>query len=159
MPRPGSGGSPAVAGIDHVELFVPDRREAARWYHEALGVSVLPEYERWSEDPRGPLMISCDGGRTMLALFQGDPERGRPAGGFRRVAFRADAESFLELRHHLLSLGVFDERGGELSELTAVDHDGAFSMYFCDPWGHRLEVTTYEYAVVADLLGAGGAGG
>ena len=104
-------------------------------------------------------MISSDGGTTMLALFDGEPERGRPSAGFRRVAFRVGAESFLELRRHLVGLPVFDEQGGELAELPPVDHDGAFSMYFCDPWGHRLELTTYEYAAVADLLGAGGAGG
>jgi hypothetical protein len=25
----------------------------------------------------------------------------------------------------------------------------AFSIYFSDPWGHRLEVTTYDYDFVA----------
>ena len=155
--RPGS--PPSIRGIDHVELFVPDRRDAARWYDEALGLSVLAEYEHWAEDPRGPLMISNDGGKTKLALFEDEPERGRRFAGFRRVAFGADAEAFLELRRHLLGLPVFDERGGELAELPPVDHDGSFSLYFCDPWGHELEVTTYQYAIVADLLGAGGAGG
>lgn len=33
----------AVVGIDHVELFVPDRRTAAKWYEEALGLSVMAE--------------------------------------------------------------------------------------------------------------------
>ena len=139
-------------GIDHVEVFVPDRRAAARWYGEALGMSVVADYERWADDPRGPLMVSSDGGRTMLALFDGEPERGRPAAGFRRVAFRVGAEAFLAYRLYLVGLQVFDEKGEELEELPPVDHDGSFSMYFCDPWGHPFEVTTYEYDAVGALL-------
>jgi catechol 2,3-dioxygenase-like lactoylglutathione lyase family enzyme len=27
--------------IDHVELFVPDRHEAAAWYRSVLGLEVL----------------------------------------------------------------------------------------------------------------------
>ena len=33
-----------------------------------------------------------------------------------------------------------------------VDHGEAFSMYFADPFGHRLEVTTYEAAAVRAAL-------
>lgn len=139
-------------GIDHVELYVPDRREAAGWYEQALGLTVVAEYEGWAEDPRGPLMISSDRGRTMLALFDGEPERERPAAGFRRVAFRVGAGEFVALRRHLENLPVFDESGDTLSGVTPVDHDGSFSVYFCDPWGHPLEVTTYDYAEVADIL-------
>ena len=30
--------------IDHVELFVPDRYEAAGWYQRVLGLEILVEY-------------------------------------------------------------------------------------------------------------------
>jgi len=53
-----------VIRIDHVEMFVPDRRAAAKWYAGVLGLEVLEGYERWAEDPGGPLMISSDGGST-----------------------------------------------------------------------------------------------
>lgn len=36
-----------------------------------------------------------DDGRTMLALFQGEPQGARPPVGFRRVAFRVDGRGFL----------------------------------------------------------------
>jgi hypothetical protein len=39
---------------------------------------------------------------------------------------------------------VYDEQGDELRELTVRDHGAAWSVYFCDPYGHRLEITTYE---------------
>jgi len=42
-----------VAQIDHVELFVPDRHEAARWYERSLGLAALSQHEDWAADPTG----------------------------------------------------------------------------------------------------------
>ena len=77
-----------VLQIDHVELFVPDRYEAARWYEHALGLQVVPGCEPWAAGG-GPLMISSDGGSTKLALFEGTacgerPDRGVSARGVSR---------------------------------------------------------------------------
>ena len=85
-----------VTGIDHVELFVPDRRVAAEWYGRELGFEVMRDYEYWADDPRGPLMISPDNGRTKLALFEGPPA-GRAAAevGMRSIAFATDSPGFL----------------------------------------------------------------
>jgi len=33
-----------------------------------------------------------------------------------------------------------------------VDHGEAFSLYFNDPFGHRLELTTYEHATAAEAF-------
>ena len=133
-----------VLQIDHVELFVPDRREAARWYERTLGLSVVPEFERWAEDPRGPLMISSDGGGTKLALFTGEPRGRRPTAGFHLVAFRVDGPGFIAFLDRTKGSPVFNEAGEEVNSLTSRDHGQAFSVYFCDPWGHRLELTTYD---------------
>ena len=35
-----------VDQIDHVEVFVPDRREAARWYAETLGLEEVENVGR-----------------------------------------------------------------------------------------------------------------
>src|SRR5688500_7472544 len=59
-----------VLQIDHVELFVPDRHEAAGWYQRILGLDVVPALQAWAADPGGPLMMSSDGGSTKLALFE-----------------------------------------------------------------------------------------
>jgi catechol 2,3-dioxygenase-like lactoylglutathione lyase family enzyme len=141
-----------VAQIDHVELFVPDRYEAARWYERTLGLTVLSGYESWAEDPRGPLMISPDGGGTKLALFTGEPQGGRPTAGFHRVAFRVDGSGFLAFLNHVENAAVFNEAGNEVRALKPRDHGQAFSVYFCDPWGHRLEVTTYDAEQVRECL-------
>lgn len=133
-----------VDQIDHVELFVPDRHEAARWYEETLGLAVLPDYAHWAEDPSGPLMIASEGGGTKLALFTGEPQGARATAGFHLVAFRVDGPGFRRFLEHVASHPVRGEAGEEVHSLVPKDHGMAFSVYFCDPWGHRLEVTTYD---------------
>jgi catechol 2,3-dioxygenase-like lactoylglutathione lyase family enzyme len=140
-----------VEQIDHVELFVPDRQEAARWYESTLGLVVVSEFEPWAEDARGPLMISCGGG-TKLALFTGEPQGPRPTAGFDRVAFRVDGPRLFEFLEQTASAPVFTEAGEEERSPALRDHGQAFSLYFCDPWGHRLEVTTYDEAYVRSRL-------
>ncbi|MEE8524127.1 MAG: VOC family protein [Thermoanaerobaculia bacterium] len=119
-----------VERLDHVELFVRDLEAAVSWYRRVLG---LEEIRRW--DPH-PVMIGRGG--TMLALFRdrGDEEPRAPAlGNFRRVAWLTDGAGFEAAQSHLKELGVaFD---------GPIDHDGPRSIYFVDPDGHPLEITTY----------------
>lgn len=133
-----------VAQLDHVELFVPDRQAAAAWYGEVLGLVPLPGTDEWAAAPGGPLMISPDGGQTKLALFQGEPQGGRATAGFHRVAFRVSGADFLVFVDRANQMGLQE---GERPP-RVVDHHTAFSIYFTDPYGHHLEVTTYEHRVV-----------
>jgi catechol 2,3-dioxygenase-like lactoylglutathione lyase family enzyme len=133
-----------VDQIDHVELFVPDRHEAAAWYQRVLGLNVIAEYEHWAGDPRGPLMISSDVGNTKLALFQGTPQGSRETAGFHRVAFRVGAANFATFLDRLEALELVDDRGQPVTAAMVKDHGAARSIYFNDPFGHRLELTTYE---------------
>ena len=137
-----------MSPIDHVELFVPDRREAAKWYQRVLGLEVVPEYEHWALDPQGPLMISNDGGRTKLALFVGEPQGSRETAGFHLVAFGMSGEDFLRFVGRIGSLDLINHYGNSVSAESVRDHKAAWSIYFNDPYGHRLEVTTYDYEQV-----------
>ena len=141
-----------VDQIDHVELFVPDRREAAEWYRRVLGLTIIPEYEHWASDPRGPLMISSDGGSTKLALFEGVPQGARETAGFHLVAFRVNGENFANFLERLAELNLTDHRGQPVTPDSVRDHSGAYSIYFCDPFGHRLELTSYDYADLRSRL-------
>ena len=132
-----------VDKIDHVEFFVPDRHQAAAWYAETLGLVILPECEHWAKNPQGPLMISSDGGRTKLALFRGQPQQARATAGFHRVAFSVDGETFARFLNRLRHLNLTDHEGLAVTADDVKDHGEARSIYFCDPYGHRLEVTTY----------------
>jgi catechol 2,3-dioxygenase len=141
----GRGGSTFSFTLDHVELFVPDRDRAAEWYGRVLGCRPVPGTEEWARHPQGPLMISPDGGRTKLALFAGDPQGSRSTAGFHRVAFRLSGAEWLAFVTRLSELGLQEGSGAA----RVVDHSSAWSVYFTDPYGHRLEVTTYEAELVS----------
>ena len=51
------------------------------------------------------------------------------------IAFRVDRPSFEAVQAHLTAQGI---------PFTFSDHDISHSIYFSDPDGHRLEITTYD---------------
>jgi catechol-2,3-dioxygenase len=90
-----------------------------------------------------PVMIGAGG--TMLALFQAPPEsasrpseREQPPLRWRRVAWRTNLSGFEAAQEHLAALGIVF-RG-------PVDHGGTWSIYFQDPDGNPLEITTPSVA-------------
>ena len=132
--------------IDHIELFVPDRYEAAEWYSKVLEFQIIKEFSGWA-DESGPLMISNDGGSTKIALFEGKPQGKDDVKGFIRLAFRVDAVEFIEF---INSSGNW--RDTPLTEKEIKDHYKAISVYFSDPYGNLLEITTYDYDAAKKLL-------
>lgn len=139
-----------VQQIDHVELNVPDQYEAAEWYRQVFGLEIMEDFEYWAQD--GPLMVSSDGGHTKLALFKGDPPGFKRPQGFQRVAFHVDGEGFLTFLGRLAEHPVYDHDGRKAYKLDVVDHDLSYSLYFCDPYGNRYEVTTYDYETVEESM-------
>lgn len=135
-----------AGSIDHVELIVPDRYEAADWYRDALGLEIVEEFEHWADRSGYPLMISSDSGDTMLALFKGTPSDGN--GGFQRVAFKMTGENFLQFRDRLEEIPNIDQA----EHRNVADFDSAYSVFLSDPYGHSLEVTTYDYEFVSEIL-------
>jgi len=141
-----------VEQIDHVELFVTDRDTAADWYETVLGLQRLPECEVWANDPRGPLMISSDGGSTKLALFRGSGQAGGKVTGIRLVAFRVDADGFADFLKRLDDHALTGPDGRPLTPASVVDHGLAYSIYFRDLDGNHLEVTTYDHTRITPRL-------
>ena len=123
-----------VEGIDHVALAVRDVPASARWYAEVLGL------ERRFADVWGDFPAVVCAGVTCLALFpvgtdrpQPPPARGTLA--MRHVAFRVDRVNFARAQAALVARGI---------AYRVEDHAAALSLYFADPDGHQLEITTYE---------------
>lgn len=141
-----------VDQIDHIEVFVPERYEGAKWYEEHLGFEVMKDMEFWADDPHGPLMTSCDGGNTKIAFFNGEPQANRSTAGFHILAFRVSADGFMEFLNRLEQYPLYDKYGQVLTKDNVADHNSAYSIYFKDTWGHNLEVTTYEYGKLKELL-------
>ncbi|MCA9730586.1 VOC family protein [candidate division KSB1 bacterium] len=140
-----------VGSIDHVELFVPDQYEAAHWYEDVLGLEIIPEYEFWAKDG-GPLMLSSDQGRTKVALFQGEPRGMRKTAGHHRVAFAVSGQAFINFIKRLDSITVYDDNGNQVESWDVADHKKSFSIYFCDPFGNRYEITSYDYDLISNNL-------
>lgn len=124
----------ALQGIDHVALAVRDVRRSAAWYQEVLGLERLYE-EAWGDCPA----VVGTGG-TAIALFpvHGDQPKDRPGRDtltMRHLAFRVNAANFARARQALDARGIAVE---------FQDHGIAHSIYFHDPDGHELEITTYD---------------
>jgi hypothetical protein len=98
-------------------------------------------------------MISSDAGSTKLALFQGVPQGSRETAGFHLVAFRVGAVGFGSFLDRLTYLDLTNHHGQPVTADSVVDHAAAYSIYFCDPFGHRLELTTYQYEQAKAILG------
>ena len=117
-------------GLDHVALSVRDQEVSERWYREVLGL------ERVYADAWGnvPVMMVADG--TGVALFRArEGPDGAPAVRILHIAFRVDRANFAAARAALAERGL---------DVEFQDHDVAHSIYFRDPDGHQLELTTYE---------------
>lgn len=128
-----------VEGIDHVALTVADVARAVAWYQEVLGL------ERRYQAAWGDYPAMVCAGATCLALFP--PDAGAPgaaarggASQLRHLAFRVDRANFVAAQQTLSRHGI---------SWRQEDHGIARSIYFQDPDGHRLEITTYDLAVAS----------
>jgi catechol 2,3-dioxygenase-like lactoylglutathione lyase family enzyme len=120
-------------GLDHVAISVSDVARSRAFYENVLGL------ERACEEWDVPVVMSAGG--SGLALFPKEshpasgPERAEPEIRILHIAFRVDREGFDEARDALAADGV---------EARFSDHDISHSLYFDDPDGHQIELTTYE---------------
>ncbi|MBX3680338.1 MAG: VOC family protein [Rhodocyclaceae bacterium] len=142
--------------LDHVHIRVPDREAAAKWYAEYLGFEPVQKFDFWAEGfEGGPLQISADGGKTMLALFEASD--GHPmAPQITGVAFSVDAESFTAFARSLPN-GINSPSGQPLQINDVVDFDMCWAYNFADPWGNNFELNCYEYEQIqGELIEADG---
>lgn len=125
-----------IQGIDHIAIGVRDVRASVEWYIATLGLKRIHE-QAWGDYPA---VVAA--GTSSVALFplqkdEGDIDRGaglhRP--GMRHFAFRVDRMNYALAKRELSGRGI---------ALTEQRHGIARSIYFHDPDGHELEITTYE---------------
>jgi len=130
-----------LEGIDHVAMGVRDIERSANWYVDVLG------FERLHEGMWNGVPTFIGKGNTGIALFPAKPDAKPTSSNHRELrmlhlAFRADHENFLAAQRELKKRGI---------EFEFQDHQISHSIYFHDPDGHTLEITTYELPSRPDL--------
>jgi len=123
-----------LEGLDHVALAVRDVEHSANWYVDVLG------FERRYQGMWNGVPAFVARGKTALALFPGgndsaSPSQRRETRGMLHLALRADRGNFAAAQRGLLSRGI---------PFHFQDHEISLSIYFRDPDGIELEITTYE---------------
>jgi catechol 2,3-dioxygenase-like lactoylglutathione lyase family enzyme len=128
-----------LEGIDHVALAVPDVEQSAGWFIDVLG------FERLYPGMWNGVPVFIGKGTTAIALFpQRDEQESAslPQGQANEaymlhLAMRADRKNFLAAQGELKNRGI---------KFEFQDHQISHSIYFRNPDGLRLEITTYELA-------------
>jgi catechol 2,3-dioxygenase len=124
-----------VRHIDHVALTVKDVDRSIAWYRDVLGL------ERRHQQAWGNVPAFMYAGETALALFPADtsdPMPGPDNGNttiMRHLAFQVDRTNFLSAQAELR---------GRAIRFNFEDHQISHSIYFNDPDGYEIELTTYE---------------
>jgi catechol 2,3-dioxygenase-like lactoylglutathione lyase family enzyme len=123
-----------LEGIDHVALAVTDIERSAHWYIDVLG------FEQLHQGMWGGVPLFVGKGTTALALFPARHDARRPSSradhiGMLHLAFRASAVGFAAAQAALQSRGI---------RFNFQDHGISHSIYFDDPDGNELEITTYD---------------
>ncbi|MCH8821993.1 MAG: VOC family protein [Planctomycetes bacterium] len=120
-----------IQSLDHVAIAVRDVSASAAWYADVLGLTrVLGDV---------PTLMAA-GNDTMIALFpvNGDdpkPRPGKDAYAMLHFAFRTDRAGFKDAQVHLRKRSIKFRR-----ENFSICH----SIFFYDPDGHEIEITTYD---------------
>ncbi|MDG2167025.1 MAG: VOC family protein [Opitutales bacterium] len=119
--------------IDHLAISCQDPDRSKDWYIQVLGFEhIYPD--EWNGVP-----IFLKLGSTALALF---PEshssrlQPNPAKGISHFALRANSQSDFQTAQKELQTHNIN--------FEYEDYEVAHSIYFNDPDGHRLEITTYD---------------
>ena len=124
-----------IKALDHVALAVGDVKKSAEWYCDVLG------FKRQHEGLWGGIPLFVGKGDAALALFpiRGERSTSSPRGGARvlHFALRTDRKNFLAAQEELKHRRI---------EFDFEDHEISHSIYFRDPDGHKIEITTYELA-------------
>ncbi|GAC1333823.1 MAG: hypothetical protein NVS2B16_24190 [Chloroflexota bacterium] len=146
----------ALTCIDHIEVFVPDRYEAAGWYQRILRLEIMrgPVWDWAVKLPGGPLFLANRSGTVKVSLFEGEPLSSREPIGQLQTCFSVGADNFLRFMDHLDEYNLSNRYGDRVTANQISDHRVAWAFYFTDPYGNRYELNTYDYATVQRSLQA-----
>ena len=118
----------SIECLDHVALRVKDLKRSEDWYGKTLGLKkVLPA--AWGNYP----IFMVAENNTGVALFPSEKTTEKMIRKVDHFAFRIHLQEFQQTQEHLNGLGI---------EFQFQDHVYFHSIYFEDPDGHTVEITT-----------------
>ena len=124
-----------ISGLDHVALSVENLERSKKFYTEVLGFKVSP---RENQKPGVEYFLDC--GPSLVGLIQGDSKGDKHElqdGGLggNHFSFRVHTRDFDSAVETLKSLNVtitFEKK-----------REKSWSVYFLDPDGNKLEMTSW----------------
>lgn len=149
-------GAPRLHGIDHVTIPVHDLAVARTFYCDVLGAihmltvddAALQKYGRPPAPDRGNGVHHVSvllGGQTRVDLFLQREGQAKAELGHPHHAFRIAPGQMLAWKQRLASRGIPTEGPLQLGP------PGQASLYFNDPSGNHLEVTTMGYTGASEV--------
>ncbi|MGH8834762.1 MAG: VOC family protein [Actinomycetes bacterium] len=119
-----------LEALDHVGLVVADVARSVTWYQDVLGLRRAHE-QAWDDFPA--VLETNGSGVALFPRTDGHPIG--PDDPLRHVGFRTTRVGLERARAELAARGVSFDVG---------DYRIAWSLYFPDPDGYLVEITTYE---------------
>lgn len=122
-----------LEALDHVGINVADVDRSMAWYRDVLGLKRTHE-EDWGDFPA---VMEANG--SGVALFPRDDGAPGPpvrsSDDMSHIGFRTSRQGLERATSEVSDRGIPFHTG---------DYGAAWSIYFDDPDGHQIEITTYE---------------
>ncbi len=120
-----------IERIDHIALVVRDLQTSKKWYREMFG------FESLESSQTNPYVGNDNVKLALLQIGEGSTFTRPVSQGARacHFAFGTDRSTFESYRTRLDDLNMRYEE---------LNHSDSQSIYFSDPDGYLIEVTTYE---------------
>ncbi|QBD74904.1 VOC family protein [Ktedonosporobacter rubrisoli] len=120
-----------IEALDHVALVARNLQQSIDWYRSVLGMEQRYQYRDETGQGNPVVMGSGD---ACIALFPAAPAY--PISPFNgHVAMRLNRANFEHAQEHLRSIGI---------NFRFVRYSRCDSLYFNDPSGYQIELSTYD---------------
>ncbi len=120
-----------IEALDHIAVYVQDLQQSREWYRSVLGMEKRYQYK--DTTGHGNPLVVCSGD-ACIVLFPAAPDAPRLT--FEgHIAMRLTRASFEQAQAHLRQQNI---------DFNFVHYPRCDSIYFNDPTGYQIELSTYE---------------